>query len=216
MQKHLKVVSYGFGTEAVFGDMFDYATAYFKGRNLELTQDDVLVLEGGTDINPELYGQKPIGHTQRPDVGRDMKEVSLVKQAIALGVPIIGICRGAQLLCAMAGGSLVQHVLNHGIDHSVETYDGDTFKVTSAHHQMMNPKAAEHLMIAWSERRANIYFEEEYKEVYMDVDPEIVWFPKIKGLAIQAHPEWMPIDSAGVLYMRSLVSQFVLNIPVEE
>jgi gamma-glutamyl-gamma-aminobutyrate hydrolase PuuD len=125
--------------------------------------------------------------------------VKLLERAIEEKIPILGICRGAQLACAAAGGILIQHVDGHARSHSIKTSDGKEMVTSSLHHQMMFPWEVEHELIAWaSPSRSNNYVgitEEEAKHIPekdgIYVEPEIVWFPKIKCLAIQGHPEFM-------------------------
>ncbi|MDP9797092.1 putative glutamine amidotransferase [Catenuloplanes nepalensis] len=76
---------------------------------------DGLLLAGGADIGPGLYGAEPDAATgTRPD--RDAGEVALLTAALRTGLPILGVCRGMQLLAAVHGGRLHQHlpdVLGH-------------------------------------------------------------------------------------------------------
>jgi len=76
---------------------------------------DGLVLTGGPDLGPELYGAEPEPMTvTRPE--RDSAEMPLVHRALELDLPVLGVCRGMQLLAVAAGGSLHQHlpdVLGH-------------------------------------------------------------------------------------------------------
>jgi putative glutamine amidotransferase len=76
---------------------------------------DGLVLSGGADVGPELYGADPAPLTvTRPD--RDVPELALARAALAADLPILGVCRGMQLLTVAAGGTLHQHlpeVLGH-------------------------------------------------------------------------------------------------------
>ncbi|WIM95410.1 gamma-glutamyl-gamma-aminobutyrate hydrolase family protein [Actinoplanes oblitus] len=76
---------------------------------------DGLVLAGGPDISPRLYGAEPGMHTAtHPE--RDQAEIRLVHAALDSDLPVLGVCRGMQLLVAAAGGSLHQHlpdVLGH-------------------------------------------------------------------------------------------------------
>lgn len=76
---------------------------------------DGLVLSGGADITPSWYGAEPVPLTDpRPD--RDEGEMVLARAALAAGLPILGVCRGMQLLAVAAGGTLHQHlpdVLGH-------------------------------------------------------------------------------------------------------
>jgi putative glutamine amidotransferase len=71
---------------------------------------DGLLLSGGGDIDPTRYGQLPSEHVDGVDHARDAWELALIDAAVARDVPILGICRGAQLLNVARGGSLVQHL----------------------------------------------------------------------------------------------------------
>ncbi len=71
---------------------------------------DGLLIAGGPDVEPQRYGQTPSPHTQVPSVERDETEIRLVDQALDDGVPVLGICRGMQLLNVVRGGTLIQHV----------------------------------------------------------------------------------------------------------
>lgn len=95
------------------------------GRAILLPPDDLdtdvlrivdgLVLSGGADLGPELYGAAPEPQTvTRPD--RDAAEMLLARAALTRDLPVLGVCRGMQLLTVAAGGSLHQHlpdVLGH-------------------------------------------------------------------------------------------------------
>jgi putative glutamine amidotransferase len=71
---------------------------------------DGLILAGGADLNPELYGEQPHAETVgwRPD--RDEGELALLAGAMQRDLPVLGICRGLQIMTVHAGGSLEQHL----------------------------------------------------------------------------------------------------------
>ncbi|WP_090481278.1 gamma-glutamyl-gamma-aminobutyrate hydrolase family protein [Nakamurella panacisegetis] len=71
---------------------------------------DGLVIAGGADVNPARYGQHPEAHTSGWRDDRDVSEYALLDAAEDLGLPVLGICRGMQVLAARAGGHLCQHV----------------------------------------------------------------------------------------------------------
>jgi gamma-glutamyl-gamma-aminobutyrate hydrolase PuuD len=120
---------------------------------------DGLVLQGGADIHPSCYGREPLGPTHATDLVRDLFELDLLRAFIAAGKPVLGICRGMQLINVLFGGSLHQDLLEaqasrdpHVIAGAEETYrhglmleaggwlsrlHGDTLEaqVNSIHHQ---------------------------------------------------------------------------------
>ena len=73
---------------------------------------DGLLLPGGPDVNPSMYGQHRHQMTQPPDDARDGWERKLLTHALMNKVPILGICRGMQLLNVRLGGSLHQHLMH--------------------------------------------------------------------------------------------------------
>ena len=76
----------------------------------KVAQADGLLLMGGRDISPKLYGQTSGPYTQTSDPYRDGLELALTQEALYHRVPTLGICRGMQLLTAAAGGTLTQHL----------------------------------------------------------------------------------------------------------
>lgn len=176
--------------------------------------NSILILHGGADISPSLYGQKPGKFTGADEElsPRDLSEVLLAKRAIELGIPIFGICRGAQLACSLAGGTLVQHTTGHGGgSHEIVTNDGKLYESTTCHHQMMNPWQVPHELLAWAAPSlSKFYLEEQEKQVKMSLEPEVVFFPQIKCVAVQGHPEWMATASPFVQYCLNLIEEKLL------
>jgi putative glutamine amidotransferase len=132
--------------------------------DLELTADpqqaldliDGLMLAGGADIDPASYGQQAHPETVATVPKRDAFEIALVRGAIARDMPVLGICRGMQLIDVALGGTLLQHLperFGHsehrrvigsfeGSDHPVRLTDGslaaraagETLHLTKSHH----------------------------------------------------------------------------------
>lgn len=75
-----------------------------------LTSVDGLILPGGPDIDPRAYRQPRHYKTQPPDLVRDEWEYILTSQALALNIPLLGICRGMQVINVALGGTLHQHI----------------------------------------------------------------------------------------------------------
>ena len=125
-----------------------------------------LVLSGGPDMHPSSYGQEPdpaLGPTE-PDL--DAFELELVRRADALGLPILGICRGMQVLNVARGGTLVQDLPGHRQEeagrvatHDVVIREGSllagamgpgSHAVNSFHHQAVRLVGRGLRAVAWS------------------------------------------------------------------
>jgi len=127
-----------------------------------------LLLTGGGDVEPARYGAEPHPATEKVDALRDATEILAVREAMRRGLPILGICRGIQLLNVALGGTLVQDIaecfpgsaLNHrGQDHPVclqagtllaELWPGPELVVNSRHHQGVADLAAGLRAVAWT------------------------------------------------------------------
>ncbi|MDH2415741.1 gamma-glutamyl-gamma-aminobutyrate hydrolase family protein [Nocardioides sp. CER19] len=91
---------------------------------------DGLVVSGGADVDPARYGAAPHPRTSawRPD--RDAWELALLDAADAAGLPVLGVCRGMQLMAVRAGGTLDQHTPDL-VGHDEHSPGGDAFGTTS-------------------------------------------------------------------------------------
>jgi putative glutamine amidotransferase len=133
-----------------------------------------LVLTGGADVDPSFYGQTAHPAVYGTDTALDTFEMALVETALGLGIPVLAICRGHQVLNVALGGTLEQHVPDRGsdilhgdpaagpggVDHDVTIESGTRLatalgvtrcSVRSHHHQAvaeLNPKA---VATAWSD-----------------------------------------------------------------
>jgi len=85
-----------FSMEALFGSTLDGVAG--------------LLLMGGTDVNPSLYGGARHPQAEDPDDRRDRIECALIAEALDRDVPILAICRGLQILNVQQGGTLIQHL----------------------------------------------------------------------------------------------------------
>lgn len=99
-------------------------------------QADLVIFGGGVDVDPMLYGEK--GHNSTHfSVKRDEEDIALYEKCLELGVPMFGVCRGAQFLHVMNGGKLWQDVNNHVGDHEMwDPINKQAITVSSVHHQM--------------------------------------------------------------------------------
>lgn len=125
---------------------------------------DGLLLTGGHDVDPALYGESPLPQCGAVCTLRDEMESYLLRRAVELDLPVLGICRGIQIMNAVLGGTLYQdlptqhpsevtHVMKPPYDqpvHTVEILEGTpladllgsgTYAVNSYHHQAVKTLA---------------------------------------------------------------------------
>lgn len=172
-------------------------------RVKNLYEADILVLEGGADIDPKIYGQEPNSTVNWLSPERDAREIDVLNKSIESGKLIVGICRGAQLQTAVNGGVLVQHI-NHPGRHNIRLYDGQVLETNSLHHQLCNPYSlpkSDYKVLGWSLGLSDTYLGEGDKDVEFPehafdendrvMEPEIIYFPKTRCFGVQFHPEMM-------------------------
>jgi len=228
-----------------------FNTGYARWIQGELAKNmkeaDVVLFTGGEDISPSLYGETAGRHTfpyDRPNGQlplRDEFEVRNYKEALELGKPMWGTCRGAQLLCALAGGKLVQDMSHHS-SHKLYFYDNEYECVSNTlHHQMQYPytmkDGEDYKILAHAIGQSPYFLDGNDKPLIMPEtvkkqgyakplikEPEFVYYPKIKSLGIQGHPEMMSTNSDMVLVCHAFLNLLIedklndallLNIPVK-
>lgn len=206
--KSYKIANAWYPDQLPFKNLINSDTTVKPG---ELEKNNILVLWGGEDIATEIYNQRPNKHVYAhayKQSERDIEEITLTKEAIALNIPILGICRGAQLLCCLTEGSLIQHIENHVTNtHDVHVKNKGVFKTNSCHHQMMIP-TKDQKILAFAQETVGIT--ENNKFFFTNIVPEVVHFPKIRALGIQGHPEWPSMPKRFSDYCEQLISELIL------
>lgn len=155
---------------------------------------DALILCGGPDLDPTLYGQRPVPATTAVTPGRDAAELALLRAALQLELPVLGICRGMQLINVAHGGSLVQHLPDavgheghrarpgHFDVHPV-TVDpasrvgailGSQAQVCSGHHQGLDEIGARLRAVGWADDGSVEAVEAPEREFLLGV----LWHPE--------------------------------------
>lgn len=154
---------------------------------------DGLVLAGGPDVDPTAYAASTEGFTWDTEPERDTSELLLIDEALEASKPILGVCRGAQLLNVALGGTLVRHLEGPLVHRDAEGYDrnahpvslapdsrlrawygAEQIEVTSVHHQAVDRLGDGLRAVAWAE------------------DGTIEAIEMVDGLVVgvQWHPEW--------------------------
>ncbi len=132
------------GTKAGEAKIAPYETALREVgiepvRNPEsLDSLDGLLLTGGADINPALYGQARVAESDAADDARDELELRLLREALAADVPVLAICRGLQLFNVACGGTLIQHLDSTEV-HRQKPRNAEPGKHPAAHRVWVGP-----------------------------------------------------------------------------
>lgn len=145
---------------------------------------DGLLLTGGGDVDPRLYGVKrPHKRVYGVDEERDVVELVALDRAYELDIPVLGICRGSQIMNVWANGTLVQHVGGHaGGEHPVAAFKGTNLRrafgermarVVSLHHQVVGEPGQGFRVVAKSH----------------DGHPEAIESTDGRMMGVQFHPE---------------------------
>lgn len=178
------------GMVYVVGGGYEYERMFKQagwGLADHLSGADLLCFTGGADVSPELYGEENVASYTSPQ--RDKEEEKIFDWAYKYGVPMVGICRGAQFLNVMNGGKMWQDVDNHAISgtHEAVCKYWDKVMVSSTHHQMMHPAESGEVLVkaglSTVKLSANGLFDGDGE------DCEVVYYKDTNSLCYQPHPE---------------------------
>ena len=179
---------------------------------------DGLVLQGGADVSPQTYGEAPLEPQWAGDRLRDVYEMELVHEFIEAGKPVLGICRGAQLINVALGGTLYQDIptqLAEAQVHVTDAYEKHRHDirfepgsglarlyrgvekpvVTSIHHQSIKALGRGLRVEAWSEPDGVVEAVRGSGKSYV--------------FAVQWHPEFHHPGDGGVLDSAPILEEFL-------
>lgn len=191
--------------------------AMFEERGWEVVpfeEADFIQFTGGEDVSPSLYGEENTHSGSNPR--RDAYEKAIFDLAVAQGKNLLGVCRGGQFLTVMSGHSMWQDVDNHGVcgtHPATLASTGETYEVTSTHHQMMrlDGKTPYQLLVTAGRsdyKQGGGAYEKQDRKV-ADRDIESVFYPDTKALAFQPHPEYTDSShDCNKLYFRLIAECF--------
>lgn len=172
--------------------------------------DKPTLLWGGVDVDSALYNEPRNKYAQRPNKQQDIRDQILFNDAVLNDKPIIGVCRGAQMLCILNGGSLYQHSEPERQNHSLLTLDGILFdSATAGHHQVMNPRGV-YTVYAWNPGHVEVWHDDE-RHTSIKNTAEVVYWPQTKSLGIQPHPEWAAPNDPFVIWLNGLIKKLDID-----
>lgn len=158
-----------------------------------------LLLSGGVDLDPSHYGEDPLPGLGKVTPERDAFELALARRALAAGVPVLGICRGVQVLNVAAGGTLFQDLgsqLEKVLKHRQEAP-----RWHESHAVRLDPSSRMAAILGVTEARVNSFHHQAVRVVAPGLRA-VAWAPdgvieaveSVDGgfaLGVQWHPEEM-------------------------
>jgi len=161
---------------------------------------DALVLQGGSDVSPLTYGEQALKPEWGGDRVRDMYEMDLVQEFVSAGKPVLGICRGLQLINVAFGGTLYQDLSLHHAEaeghHDAEAYDQNFHEI-----ELTPGSALARLYPRLERARVNSIHHQGIKDLGKDLAVEAVavpdrvveairWTGEGYVVGVQWHPEF--------------------------
>lgn len=162
---------------------------------------DGLVLQGGSDLAPETYGEKPLAPEWAGDRVRDVYEMDLFNAFVAAGKPVLGICRGCQLINVALGGTLYQDIATQ-VPQALEHRDAQKYDLQLHRMSLVQGTRLAQLYPNVSQATINSIHHQAIKELGRDLVVEAVAVPdgiveaiRWRGpsyvFGIQWHPEFL-------------------------
>lgn len=135
---------------------------------------DALFLTGGVDVSPEHYGELPHQRCDRSDPARDRTEMLLIRWALADHKPILGVCRGIQIVNVACGGSLYQHLpeqLPQSIKHDYFPTPSQPARDYLAHSVRLEPSSRLHRLLGQPSVQVNSMHHQGIKRLASSLTP---------------------------------------------
>ena len=180
---------------------------------------DGLVLQGGSDLSPTSYGEEPVRPEWAGDRPRDLYEMELIRACVAQDKPVLGVCRGLQIINVCFGGSLYQDIPTMHPKQMVHR-DGEIYDQLFHDVVLTEGGKLSQLYSGVRESRINSVHHQGVKQLgnglYVEaLSPEDQLIEAIRldaaafVLGVQWHPEFQRDDNSTLLPARTLLSGFL-------
>ncbi|MGT2887388.1 gamma-glutamyl-gamma-aminobutyrate hydrolase family protein [Streptococcus didelphis] len=182
-----------------------------KAADTYVSLIDKLILIGGQNVDPKFYHEEKSIITDDFYLERDIFEMALIKAAIKQGKPILGICRGTQLMNVYLGGSLNQAIENHW---QLEPINVVTHQITISPTSVLQPIYGEKTMV-------NSFHRQSIKELAKDltviatdsedatIEAVVAHTSKLSFLGVQWHPELTQVSrEEDIALFRYFINEF--------
>lgn len=174
---------------------------------------DVVFFVGGADVDPQLYGEK-LHPLTRFNADRDSRDMELYAKCLEEGIPMVGICRGAQFLHVMNGGKLYQHVVGHQGDHSAYDPINSSVvpRISSTHHQMCIENNRMRILLKAFSSTERWLSPSAVDKTKRHPDVEAFFYEETCCLGIQGHPEFANYNQYTVWALKAIQDYIAHNV----
>jgi gamma-glutamyl-gamma-aminobutyrate hydrolase PuuD len=181
-------------------------------------ESDLVVFTGGVDVCPALYGEEAHSTTFFLH-SQDQDDIEMYKLCLEKGIPMFGVCRGAQFLHVMNGGKLYQDVDNHMGDHMMyDVVKKEVIRtVSSVHHQMCIENKEGGMEVLATSSVASVRWKnpDEVISAQGMPDVEAFFYPATCCLGVQGHPEYKGYNEFMYWTLDQIMQYIVCNPDVE-
>lgn len=181
----------------------------------DLYDSDLVVFTGGPDVEPMYYNEEPYPTTSWSE-DRDHSDIGVYMQCLDEGIPMVGVCRGAQFLAVMNGAKLFQEIDNHYGDHPIFDVKRkiQLERVSSVHHQCVRP-CADMEIIAVAHKATQRWANPEYCVEGRSAELEAFYFRDTCCFGVQGHPEYKDYNGYAKWFLDYLDELVCLNEDIE-
>lgn len=176
---------------------------------------DLVIFTGGPDVDPSLYGEEKHESTQF-NTERDSFDVAMYSYCMTQGIPMLGVCRGAQFLAVMNGFKLYQDINNHHSTHDIFDCIGKKIirNISSVHHQAViyEPDKGMEMLAHCANKATTRWHNPEQATYGHQPDVEAFFIRDTCCLGVQGHPEYRNYEEYSA-WCAGLIEAYVnLNI----
>ena len=183
---------------------------------------DGLLLQGGADMSPESYGEKALNPLWAGDQVRDQYEIELFHEFVTQGKPVLGICRGHQVINVALGGKLYQDIATQCGDQSCTHRDEAKYDNTFHEMRILPNTWLARIYPQVQTKRVNSIHHQAIKQIGEGLVPEAVsepdgiieairWSGASYVLGLQWHPEFHSAKGDSLLDCSPVLSEFLTS-----
>jgi len=174
---------------------------------------DLLIVPGGSDIDPGRYKAVPDYYTSKSDPIKEYQDTIVLPQYIDMGIPIFGICRGMQTLAVHFGATLIQNMYHETNEHDRDEliHDIDIIKEGFSIHEKISVNSLHHQCVSYIDfpdclEVVGVYISKKKNDKKYHNSIEVIKHRELPIWGVQYHPEELSYDPLGDKIINELLN----------